>query len=143
MYSYRTRKNWKWAVPAAAILTVAGLFIAKAAYAKLIGNTIDPVLTVNDNGRHIIVTGPTVCTSSEKSDLRVTVTQRSTGAVAEGRARFTCTGDLQHWEALATTVGREAFVEGPAIAVAIATTNDRGTTTDAHQWLVKVTLVGE
>jgi hypothetical protein len=47
-------------------------------------NTIDPVAIVADNGRHLIVTGPIECTHGERVELRVTVTQRETGAVAEG-----------------------------------------------------------
>ena len=33
------------------------------------------------------------------------------------------------------------FQEGPATAVAVALTTVRGETTDAHQWLVNITLV--
>jgi hypothetical protein len=73
----------------------------------------------------------------------VTVTQRSTGALAEGRTLITCTGNTQQWEAHASTQGRETFEEGPAIAVAVAHTSERGVTTDANQWLVDITLVGE
>lgn len=72
-----------------------------------------------------------------------TVTQRSTGAVAEGHTRITCTGDIQQWEVHASTQGQETFEEEPATAVALGRTTDRGETTDAHQWLVDITLVGE
>ena len=73
----------------------------------------------------------------------MTVTQRTTGAVAEGRTRFTCTGNTQQWEVHASTRANETFQEGPATAVAIARTSDRGDITDAHQWLVDITLVEE
>ncbi len=73
----------------------------------------------------------------------MTVTQRSTGAVAEGRGFVTCTGDTLQWEVRATTQGKETFEEGPATAVAFASTSERGDTDDAHQWLVNITLVRE
>ncbi len=89
------------------------------------------------------MTGPIECTERERAHLRVTVTQRETGAMAEGRTRITCTGDTQQWGVHASTHGKEAFQEGPATAVALARTSNRGETTDAHQWLVDITLVGE
>ena len=117
--------------------------MAPLAFARLILNTIDPLAIVADHGRHIIVTGPLTCTRGEKAYLEVTVTQRPTGAVAEGRTRITCTGNHQQWEVHASTRGRETFGEGAATAVAIARTSDHGDITDAHQWLVNITLVGE
>ena len=113
------------------------------AFARVAQNTIDPLAIVTDNGRHIIVRGPIGCTTGEKAYLRVTVTQRSRGAVAEGRTLITCTGNTQHGEVLASIQGNETFQQGPATAVAIAHTTSRGETNDAHQWLVDVTLVGE
>lgn len=73
----------------------------------------------------------------------MTVTQRSTGAVAEGRTLATCTGDTQQWEAQASTLGPASFEAGPATATALGRTVDHGTTTDAHQWWVDLTLEAE
>jgi len=73
----------------------------------------------------------------------VTVTQRETGAVAEGYAFITCAGVSEQWEVHAVTHGKAIFDEGPATAVAIASTTFRRQATDAHQWLVDITLVGE
>lgn len=98
---------------------------------------------MSDDGRQVILTGPFACSEGERGHLRVTGTQRSTGAVAEGRTLDTCTGGSQQWEVEATIRGQETFAEGAATAVAIGTTTDRGATTDAHQWLVEITLVGE
>jgi hypothetical protein len=120
---------------------LAGVFFARTAFAKIIGNTIDPVANVSHHGRHLILTGPLACTEGERSLLRVTVTQPSTGAIAEGIALITCTGETNQWTLRATTRGRAAFEEGPATATALAQTFVRGVTTDAHQWLVNVTLV--
>ena len=73
----------------------------------------------------------------------MTVAQHETGAVAEGYAFFTCTGEIEQWEVHAVAHGKATFVEGPATAVAVASTTSRGVATDAHQWLVDITLVGE
>ena len=53
------------------------------------------------------------------------------------------TGTTNQWQVQATTQGKAVFTPGPATATAIAVTTTRGTTTDAHQWLVNITLVKE
>jgi hypothetical protein len=113
------------------------------ALAKISFNTIDPLATLTDRGRLVIATGPITCTRGERVYLRVTITQRESGAVAEGRGPVVCTGNSQHWEVHAATQGKASFEEGPALAVAVARSADRGQITDAHQWLVSVTLVAE
>ena len=108
--------------------------------AKIVRNTIDPAGALTKNGFFLKVTGPINCTTGEVVDLRVTVTQRTTGAVAEGYERLRCTGNDQVWRAELLRLSREAFEAGPAIAVAIARTSENGRATDAHQWLVNMTL---
>jgi hypothetical protein len=129
----------------AIVMTLVGIFVAPLAFARIMSNTIDPVAVVTDHGRHLVVTGPIACTAGETAYLRITVTQRFTGAVAEGQSRITCTGetDIQPWEVLAVTQGKASFEQGSAWAVGFARTTDRGDTTDAHQWLVNVMLVAE
>ena len=128
---------------AAVVAAVAAAFVASAGFARVANNTIDPIAIVSDDGRHLVVTGPFECTDGETLHLRVTVTQRSTGAVAEGRTIDTCTGGAQQWEVDASSRGAEPFEEGPATAVGVGRTTDHGETTDAHQWLVEITLVAE
>jgi len=137
------RNRATWLVSAAVALIVADVFIAPLASARIVGNTIDPVAIVTDNGRHLVVTGQMTCTANERAYLSVTVTQRATAAVAEGRTLINCTGGAQQWEVHAATQGKEAFQEGPATAVALGRTTSRGDVTDAHQWLVDITLVAE
>ncbi len=122
MFAQPTKKHMKCLVSAAMVLTLAGVFVAPTAFARVVGNTIDPVAIVTDNGHHIIATGPIACTEGERAYLRVTVSQRATGAVAEGRSLITCTGNTQQWEVHASTQGNETFEQGPATAVAIART---------------------
>jgi hypothetical protein len=128
------------------ILTLMGTPFAPLAFARVVRNTIDPVANLADNGRHLLVTGPIAGdVAGELVHIQVTVTQRTTGAVAKGQTFLTLTGAgldaPQQWQIQASIHGNEVFAEGPAIAVAIATTSNRGITTDAHQWLVEVTLV--
>jgi hypothetical protein len=133
----------RWLVPAALGLTLAGVFVARTAFAKVIANTIDPVAGLSEHGRHLSLTGPLqVLPAGERVVLRVTVTQRTTGAVAEGETQFRATDDLQQWAVRAQTMGRQAFTPSPARATALAlTVAPGGEVTDAHQWLVDITLV--
>jgi hypothetical protein len=143
MFAQGTRKRGIRLAAVAMVMTAAGIFGAHSAFARITANTIDPVAIVADNGRDVIVTGPIACTAGERAYLRVTVTQRSTGAVAEGRTLLTCIESTQQWEVHASTQGQETFEVGPATATALARTTEGGETTDAHQWLVDVVLVGE
>ena len=79
----------------------------------------------------------------ERTQLRVTVTQRSTGAVAEGVIFFTGSGQTNQWEITALAEGRATFQAGPATVVGLARSSIHGQATDAHQWLVNVTLLNE
>ena len=134
----------QWLVLAAVLLTAIGTFVARTAFAGIQVNTISPQAIVTDNGRHLIVTGPIKSNNpGERCFLRVTVTQRSTGAQAEGSVAFDCSGAVEQWEVHAATQGNAAFQPGPATAVAVARTTVRGNATDAHQWLVNITLVSQ
>jgi hypothetical protein len=135
------KKHVKLPILAIPLAMLATAVIPPPTFARVAANTIDPQAVISENGRHLIVTGPLQCTAHEGAPIDVTVTQRSTGAVAKGRAVVTCTGDMQQWKVRAATRGRENFEPGPATAVAIARTTVNGHATDAHQWLVNITLV--
>ena len=137
------KQHAKLFVAAALMLTLTGIFATRTAFARLSANTIYPVGIVSANGRHVTLTGPVAVTAGERTELRVTVSQRSTGAVAEGVVFFTGTGQTNQWEVTAAVQGQAAFVAGPATAVALTRSTVRGQATDAHQWLVNITLVGE
>ena len=126
------------AIVAAAILV--GLITAQRALARIAMNTIDPAGAISDNGRLVVLTGPIQCTQSEWIDLRVTVTQRARGAVAEGHLRVLGSTAVQQWVIAAPTQGGASFEAGPATAVALMATSLNGQVTDAHQWLVEVIL---
>jgi hypothetical protein len=128
---------------AALVLIVGGAFLAPRVFGKVIANTIDTTAFVSRDGSQILVRGPITGTAGERCDLRATVTQRSTGAIAEGGVHLRLNGSNQTWVLEAEIVGDAAFVPGPATVVAAAVTSKRGDATDAHQWLVNVTLVRE
>ena len=121
----------------------AGVFLAHTSFARLSANTIDPVGLVSDDGRRVALTGPVTITAGDRTEMKVTVTQRSTGAVAEGIMFFTATGEPSQWALTAVTQGAAVFEPGPATVVALAVTSVKGQANDAHQWLVNVTLVSE
>ena len=134
-----TTSRLQWA-PA---IMVAGILLGSGADARIMKNTIDATARITENGRTLVVTGPIQCSETQPTYLRVTVTQRSTGAVAGGIAQITCTPDERQWDLRVTTQGNAIFEEGPAIATALAKSTLQGTPDDAHQWLVQFTLVKE
>jgi hypothetical protein len=143
----QTRHHWfKWLAPVATALTIVGVYLAPLAFAKITLNTVDPLATVSHNGRHIRVTGPLSCDQTQPVSMRVTVTQRSTGAVAEGYTTFIGTIVSQQWTVHARTKGQKSFEPGPAVVVALAQSKvipGAGGADDAQQWLVNITLVEE
>jgi len=143
MFACRNHKHAYSLTSAAIAVSLAGLFATPLAFSRVAMNTIDAIAIVTDDGRHLVVTGPIACTANERAYLRVTVTQRATGALAEGHTLVDCTGNIEHWEIHAAIQGNETFQPGSATAVASARTSFRDSTSDAHQWLVAITLVSE
>ena len=127
-----TKTHVRFLVSTAVFLTVAGVFIARTGVAKIAVNTIDTVGLVTDRGRHVTVTGPIAVTAGERTELRVTVTQRSTGAVAEGVIFFTGSVQTNQWEVTVMAEGRAAFQAGPATVVGFAHSSVNGHGTDAY-----------
>jgi hypothetical protein len=125
------------------LMVLTGVFVALTAFAKISLNTIDPIGIVTHKGRQVTVTGPIAVTDGERTELRVTVTQRSTGAVAERVIFFAGSGATNQWEITATAEGRAGFQAGSATVVGLARSSIHGQPTDAHQWLVNVTLLSE
>ena len=133
----------KSVVPALLLAAVAGVLVTPQVFARMSFNTIDTVATIADHGNHIIVTGPIQCDQVQWVDMRVTITQRTTGAVAEGKIHFLGTPGLQEWTVDAAVKGKIDFEEGPATVVALGVSKVQGQADDAHQWLVEVLLVDE
>ena len=132
------KQHKQWLVPAALVVALAGVFVARTAFAKIMRNTIDPVGIVAHNGRHVTLTGPLAITAGERAQMRVTVTQRTTGAVAEGGVILTGTGTTNHWEIEAAVQGDETFEAGPATARAgpASKVSRPSTAASISHWLV-------
>lgn len=142
MVSDRSRKPASPRFRMILVLLCGVALVAPLAYAKLAANTIDPVGRLSANRRRIEMTGPFLCDQTQPMAMRVTVTQRNTGAMAEGYGFAIGTAAPQQWRVVAYAIGETAFAPGPATAVALArTTTSLGQPDDAHQWLVNVTLV--
>ena len=97
-------------------------------------NTINAEAHVKRYGRAIHVGGPIRRDKGDTLKLRVTVSQRTTGAVAEGDTQDVATGRFECWEVVAECRGDAAFEEGPAQASVLGTTWLKGDVTDAVQW---------
>ena len=142
MLTHHNQARAKYLALIIVILAFATLLISQPSFAKLAANTVDSTIILDDHGRHLLLTGPISCTGDERTAMRVIVTQRSTGAVAEGALTFTCSGANQQWEVRAQTKGQATFHAGPATVTALGITYDaRNEATDAHQWLVNGTIV--
>jgi hypothetical protein len=136
----RARALFRLSLALAALIAAVAL-LTPLAYAKISLNTIDPILTVSHDGRHVLVSGPLACDRTQPVLMRVTVTQRTTGAIAEGYATVIGSTTERHWQIHAHTLGGPKFEPGAATVVGLARSGWIGHADDAHQWLVNVTLV--
>ena len=98
---------------------------------------IDPTAMLSADGRYVVASGPLTCPKGAAFWLRVSVTQRATGAYAEAIKSFACTGKPQHWSVSALRTGDERFGAGPVEICALGRTLAGGRVTDAHQWCAK------
>lgn len=116
--------------------------LAGRASAGVSFNTIDREAAIEDGGHVAEITGPIRCTAAERATIRVIVSQRSTGAVAEGRWRGTCRRTTRTWTAKRFVLeGSATFRPGAAQACALAVTRRATSVTDAKQWCRAVRLV--
>jgi hypothetical protein len=85
-------------------------------------------------GGHVQIAGHAACAEGAVADLRVTITQRGTGAIAEGTTRIACRGGEVPWDLQASTVGRGALSAGPATACGLLRVPGGDDPPDAFQW---------
>jgi hypothetical protein len=112
------------------------------AFAGVALNTIDRKAIMDTDHRVVEVTGPLRCTRTERATIRVTVSQRTTGAVAEGRWRGLCRPTTRTWTARSVTAhASPSFRTGTAKACALGVTRQGRTVTDAKQWCKRIQLV--
>jgi hypothetical protein len=85
-------------------------------------------------GGHVQISGHAACTEGAVADLRVTITQRGSGAVVEGTTHIRCAGDEVPWDLQAETVGRGALGPGPATACGLLQVDGVKDPPDTVQW---------
>lgn len=110
------------------------LLLTQTASAVMFRNTINPDVTMNGGGNVLSVRGPIGCDDGELLRLRLTVTQATTGALAQGYTSLDCTGDDVEWSLKAIAYGKARFEEGEAQACAMGLTRIGNTVTDIRQW---------
>lgn len=90
----------------------------------------------------VYVFGAASCTAGEIHEVRVTVTQNSTGAVATGSTAAHCLGPafVQSWILVAEPTSTAGFEVGEAQVDAWARTQADGDTTDTIRWDRPVTV---
>jgi hypothetical protein len=109
---------------------------AGAALAVMTGNTIDSVGALAKEGRQAGVTVLLTCDRAQTVRLQVTVSQGSTGTVAERRLAVRCGTEPGRFPVAAQARAQDRFEEGAATACAVAEAQD-----DARRWCKEVTLV--
>jgi hypothetical protein len=127
-----------------ALMATTMIALTASASAGVVLNTIDHEAILGAGGRLVAVTGPLRCSGVERARIRVTVSQRTTGAVAEGRWRGLCRRTTTTWTAgKFVPHGAAMFQAGTAQACALAVTRRAQRATDAKQWCRTITLTNE
>ena len=95
---------------------------------------------LTNGGAAVRVSGPIACTAGDSVRVRATISQVSTGAVAEGVWSKRCTGATLQWHITATVTDGVHFSAGGADGVGLAITRRHGVPGSAVQWLRRLTL---
>jgi hypothetical protein len=93
-----------------------------------------------DRGAEVRLSGPVDCSVGDTVSIRATVSQLSTGAVAEGVWSKRCTGTTLHWHITAIVNDGVHFSTGSAEGVGLAVIRDHGVPGSAIQWIRPLTL---
>lgn len=115
-------------------LVAAMTALAAPAFAGVALNTIDRHAALDEAGRVVRVTGPIRCSQVERATIRVTVSQRTTGAVAEGQWRGRCRPTTRTWTVRRFVQhGSTTFETSTAQACALGVTRRGTKVTDAKR----------
>ena len=93
-----------------------------------------------NRGAEVRLSGPVDCSVGDSVRVRATVSQLSTGAVAEGVWSKRCTGTTLHWHITAIVNDSVHFSTGRAAGVGLAVIRDHGVPGSAIQWIRPLTL---
>jgi hypothetical protein len=99
-------------------------------------------VALTDGGRVVHAKGTFSCgpKPAQRVSLRITISQQSTGAVAEGHWKHTCTGNLRWSLTIPTSTAPFTAGAGQGTGLAEVTLNSTGRVFFARQWLNQITL---
>jgi hypothetical protein len=100
----------------------------------------DRAALITSGGGTVLVSGPITCRVGDSARIRATVSQASTGAVAEGLWSNRCTGTPMHWHMTATVTDGVHFSVGGADGAGLAIIRRQGVAGGAIQWIRPLTL---
>jgi hypothetical protein len=100
----------------------------------------DRAALFTNGGRTVQVSGPITCGVGDSVQIRATVSQPLTGAVAEGIWSKQCTGTVLHWHITAAVTDGAHFSAGGADGAGLAVVRAHGMPRSAIQWIRPLTL---
>ena len=100
----------------------------------------DRAALLTNGGGTVLVSGPITCKVGDSVRIRATVSQASTGAVAQGLWSKRCTGTLMHWHITAIVTDGAHFSAGGADGAGLAIIRRHGMPGSAIQWIRPLTL---
>jgi hypothetical protein len=100
----------------------------------------DRAASLVGGGAEVHLSGPVDCPVGDTVAIRATVSQLSTGAVAEGDWSKACTGTALHWHITAIVDDGAHLRPGSADGVGLAVIRDRGVPVSALSWISPLTL---
>jgi hypothetical protein len=132
------------AVLACAATLVAALALSTSAFARAIdpaGTSIGNGARLSSNRTTVGLGGVVACAGCRTFTLGATVSQRTSGAVAQGGVRCVCRGARERWSLSARTREGTKFRQGAArVCVWIIARGAASRAIDADQWCEDVTL---
>lgn len=96
--------------------------------------------TIAADGGAVTVSGPIRCPAGYTVRLRATVSERATGAVAEGFWSKNCTGASQHWNLTAKVTDGVSLKAGGACGGGLAIIRRHGKAVSTRQWIGELSL---
>jgi hypothetical protein len=133
---------------AQAIACAATLALALGLTSPAFARAIDPAHTTVGNSarlgtdaKTVAIDGVVACATCRTFTLGATVSQRTSGAVAQGGVRCVCHGARERWTLTARAREGTRFRQGGArVCVWIIARRAAGRAIDAEQWCENVTL---
>jgi hypothetical protein len=129
-----------WVFVAGLLAVLVGAAEASAAIDAR-GTRIDATASHAPGTNRIEVRGQVTCSDCVRFTLGLTITQRGTGALAQGGVRCRCEGPTTRWVLRARILDGTPFELGRARVCAwVVTRSASGAATDAHQFCRAVTI---